>query len=475
MWISALLRVTTRPARGADCRVVIPMASNLALLPEPEPLRAVTVSRDVQEFDLLIEDMETELGEAWGDLDFAEAVAFLRQDDARKLEFIVIAADSGDEDRLAQIADIIRQAKRAGLKVILIADGLGPMALHELLRAGADDFAPYPLPENALSEAVARIRAPGHAGEGADMMRRAGADVVDAETVAPAPAAPAAAVPALRRDGAIFAIQSASGGDGATTVAVNLAWELATISKTEAPRVCIIDLGLQFGSVATYLDLPRKPMIYEVLSDVSAMDEQAFRQALVHYKDKLDVFTAPADILPLDLIGADDVSGLLALARTCFDIVIVDMPATVTGWTDAVIRQSDLFFVICALEVRSAQNALRFHKLLQAEGLATERLAFLLNRAPGKMDMSGRGRIDKMADSLGIKFHAVLPDGGKQVTEANDQAVPLGTLAARNALSKEIHKFALGLHEARQAILSGQDPAQARKPEKKAIFGLKFG
>ncbi len=49
-----------------------------------------------------------------------------------------------------------------------------------------------------------------------------------------------------------------AGGTGATTVAVNLAWELATIAKTDAPKVCLIDLDLQFGSVATYLDLPRR-------------------------------------------------------------------------------------------------------------------------------------------------------------------------------------------------------------------------
>ncbi|MCK0169295.1 AAA family ATPase [Jannaschia sp. S6380] len=450
------------------------MASNLALLPEPEPLRAVTVSRDVQEFDLLIEDMETELGEAWGDLDFAEALAFLRQDEAQTLEFIVVAVDREDERKLAQVSDVLRQAKRAGLKAILVADGLGPMALHELLRSGADDFAPYPLPENALSEAVGRIRAPGRSDD-AEILKRAGADVVEGDLPVAASAPVPATIPGVKRDGAVFAIQSAAGGDGATTVAVNLAWELANASKEDAPKVCIIDLGLQFGSVATYLDLPRKPMIYEVLSDIPSMDEQAFRQALGNYKDKLSVFTAPSDILPLDLIGPEDVIGLLSLARTCFDIVIVDMPVTVTGWTDAVFSHSDLYFVVCGLEVRSAQNALRFQKLLQAEGLATERLSFLLNRAPGKMDMSGRGRVDKMADSLGIKFHAVLPDGGKQITEVNDQAAPLSALAARNALTKEIQKVARGLYEARQAIEAGKDPAAAGKAARKGIFGLKFG
>jgi len=454
------------------------MASNLALLPEPEPLRAVTVSRDVQEFDLLIEDMEAELGEAWGDLDFSEASAFLRQDDAEKLEFIVIAVDTEDDDQLPQVAGVIRQAKRAGLKVILVADGLGPMSLHELLRAGADDFAPYPLPEDALSDAVARLNTTGGA-SGAEMLRRAGAetsDVVeatrDAEPQLPVPTPTGGGT---KSDGAIFAVQSAAGGDGATTLAVNLAWELANSSKNDAPKVCVIDFGLQFGTVATYLDLPRKPMILEILSDVSSMDEQAFRQALRTYKDRLSVFTSPADIIPLDLIGPEDVVGLLTLARACFDIVIVDMPGTITGWTDTVLSQSDLYFVVCGMEVRSAQNAMRFQKLLQSEGLPVERMAFVLNRAPGKMDMSGRARVDKMADSLDVKFHAVLPEGGKQVTEINDQAVPLSTLAPRNALAKEIQKLAGSLLDARAAITSGTAPTAAKKSARKAIFGLKFG
>ncbi|MEO1798625.1 MAG: pilus assembly protein CpaE, partial [Pseudomonadota bacterium] len=50
--------------------------SSVMLQPEPQPLVACTISRDVQNFDLLIEDMEAALGECWGDLGFAEALAF---------------------------------------------------------------------------------------------------------------------------------------------------------------------------------------------------------------------------------------------------------------------------------------------------------------------------------------------------------------------------------------------------------------
>lgn len=458
------------------------MSISRSLLPQPDPLRAVAVSRDLQRFDLLIDDMEAELGQGWADLDFENALAFFQQDDARRLEFAVIAADRDDAAHLPAVAEVIKQARRVGLRTILVVDGLGEADRATLIAAGVDDWTTYPLQENALAKALGGERGSGRATE-----RRGEVSAEDVVELAPASEAPrpmrrasdhargdgeAGGAAQRRTDtgGAVFAVQSAAGGDGATTVAVNLAWELATIDKARSPRICLIDLGLQFGSVATYLDLPRKPMIYEVLSDVAAMDEQAFRQALVTYRDRLHVFTAPAEILPLDLIGPVDVTGLLTLARRCFDIVIVDMPATVTGWTDAVFKLCDLYFVVCGLEVRSAQNALRFQKLLQAEGLATEKLSFVLNRAPSRM--GGRGRVDRMAESLGIKFHAVLPDGGRQVTEVNDQAAPLSTLAPRNGLTKELRKVAHGLHGARVAIAT-RSTADV-KPRRK-FLGIAFG
>ena len=52
------------------------MSGSVALQTDPEPIVACTISRDVQNFDLLIEDMEAELGEAWGDLTMEDAITF---------------------------------------------------------------------------------------------------------------------------------------------------------------------------------------------------------------------------------------------------------------------------------------------------------------------------------------------------------------------------------------------------------------
>ena len=53
----------------------------------------------------------------------------------------------------------------------------------------------------------------------------------------------------------MFVVHGLAGGVGATTMAVNLAWELACASDKDAPSVCLIDLDLQYGTVSTYLDL----------------------------------------------------------------------------------------------------------------------------------------------------------------------------------------------------------------------------
>lgn len=72
------------------------MSSIANLQPQPAPIRACTVSRDVQNFDLLIDDMEAELGESWGDLSFDDALIFLQQPEAGSLEFLAVAVDSND-------------------------------------------------------------------------------------------------------------------------------------------------------------------------------------------------------------------------------------------------------------------------------------------------------------------------------------------------------------------------------------------
>ena len=400
-----------------------------SVMPQPQtaPIVACTISRDVQNFDLLIEDMETVLGESWSDLGFGEVLAFLRQPESDAMEFFALAMDKEDEDNLVLISEIITHAKERNIKVILIAEDVTPASLHSLLRNGADEFVPFPLPEGELAQAIERIRAP------------------------EIPVVTQQAAPILQsgsqKNGAVLAVHGLAGGTGATTLAVNLAWELATVAGDTSPSVCLLDFDLQFGAVSTFLDLPRRYVVYEMLSDTESMDEESFAQSLLTYQDKMEVLTAPADMLPLDLISPEDIGRVIAMARSHFDYVVIDMPSTLVQWSETVLQEAHVYFATLELDMRSAQNTLRFKRALQSEELPVEKLRYAVNRAPKFTDLSGKTRIKRMSENLDISIELQLPDGGKPVSQGGDHGLPLAMTAPKNPLRKEIAKLAASIHQ----------------------------
>jgi pilus assembly protein CpaE len=409
------------------------MSSKPTVQSDPAPILACTISRDVQRFDLLIDDMEQELGEAWGDLNFEDALVFLKQPDSSGMQFVAIAVDSEDESELSKMNDVIKAAKAKKIKVLLIANQVSPSVLHQMLKLGADDFVPYPLPEGALHDSIERLRKP-------SMVMPEG---YDPETGA----FTGVTKPKGDRNGVILPVHGMAGGVGASTFAANLAWELCSIPDAEGVRVCIIDLDLQFGSIATYLDLPRKESVLEVLSDTGSVDSDSFIKSMLTFNDKLHVFTAPADMLPLEMLTSEDIGRILDMAQANFDFVIVDMPSTVVAWTEAVLQRAHVYFAMLELDLRSAQNILRFIRALKAEALPHDKVRYVLNRAPKFTDLSAKARVKRMAESLDIDIEVQLPDGGEQVTQANDHGLPIAENAAKNPLRKELQKLAKSLYD----------------------------
>ena len=174
------------------------------------------------------------------------------------------------------------------------------------------------------------------------------------------------------------------------------------------------------------------------------------------FQDKLQVLTAPSDMVPLDFFSSEDIERIITMARSHFDFVVIDLPRTLVQWSECVLNMAHVYFAMIELDMRSAQNALRMKRALQSEELPFEKLRFTLNRAPKFTDLSGKSRVKRMAESLGISIDLQLPDGGKSVTQSCDHGLPLAISSAKNPLRKEIAKLALSLHE-----LGQQDAAAA--------------
>jgi pilus assembly protein CpaE len=214
--------------------------SNVAIIETlPSALVACTVSRDIEEFEGLIDAMEDAFGESWGDIGFEDAATFLRKTDTASLKFMIVAVNSDDEATLDKISGIVQKGKARGLGVIVLSDAISPAGLHKLMRSGADDFLPYPLPESAFDEAIARLEAQ-FAAKVAEQNAAAQAaqNAAQAAQAAAAQAAQAAAALAAQNAAALAAQQAAqeAAAQAAQQAAAQAAQQAAAQAAAPPPQ-----------------------------------------------------------------------------------------------------------------------------------------------------------------------------------------------------------------------------------------------
>ena len=95
-----------------------------------------------------------------------------------------------------------------------------------------------------------------------------------------------------RAQGRVLTFSQATGGAGATTLAVNVAHALAR-SQRQA-KVCLIDLDLQFGAAALQLDLDPTTGLFDIAQARQSFDPALFLSSLVEHRSGLRVLPARA-------------------------------------------------------------------------------------------------------------------------------------------------------------------------------------
>jgi len=377
---------------------------------------ALVFSSGFSAIDSLVRDLDSQFGEdQWLEVPVEESENLLSVASGQDT-FVIVTLSSDDPERVSDVQQLIRSAREHGLMVLLLVGDVSPLTMHQIMREGVAEFAPYPEPTGALVDAIDRLR-----------LARAHGNL---------PAVTSANAP--RRLGKVVAFYGVAGGVGASTFAVNFAWELALQTRREGRRVALLDFNFQYGSIATFLDVPRREAVYELVSEAANLDQTGLTQALSTYKDKLHVLTAPRDALPLDIVSPADVDAIINLAREGFDYVVIDLPQALMNWSEKVYAAADDFYAVMEIDMRSAQNMYRFLRTLKAEDMNLDKLRFVLNRAPGYTDLSGKTRVKRVAESLGISFLHQVPDGGKQVVNACDQGIPMAEAARSNPVRKEL-------------------------------------
>jgi pilus assembly protein CpaE len=165
-----------------------------------------------------------------------------------------------------------------------------------------------------------------------------------------------------------------AGGCGATTVITHLAAALAKID-TSGKGVCVIDLDLQSGDVASYVGKEPTVTLSALLDAHDRLDGDMVRSAITDTGYGFSVIAAPDAITPLDTVDVDQLLQLLSLARRQFGHVLVDLPADWTNWALSTVVASTNVLMVTDLSISSLRQAKRRIDLLRSVGVPGEHRA----------------------------------------------------------------------------------------------------
>ena len=243
------------------------------------------------------------------------------------------------------------------------------------------------------------------------------------------------------RESQVITFMNAKGGCGGTTIAVNTAHTLS--NKLDA-SVCLIDLDIQFGKVALFLDLLAKETVLDALRQPERIDPVFLKALITHHPSGLDILASPGALNDISHISPSAVGMLIEAARKTYDFVLIDMPHLITPWSIEALKKSDRNFLV----VQSCFSIIRdAHLLLQKlpdHGIDTKQFELINNR-----DSKHTGPISKkqMSELLHKDEAFNIHNNYPLVIEAQEAGKPLDKLTIGSSINRDIEHLAKAIKE----------------------------
>jgi pilus assembly protein CpaE len=127
------------------------------------------------------------------------------------------------------------------------------------------------------------------------------------------------------RGSEVIAVAGATGGCGATTLAINLAYEAA---HGHGLRCVLVDLSLKMGVIATHLNLEPAASILDLLRDPRRVDATLMQRVLLKVTDRFMVLPGPDGIAGAQAPSPQDVAHVLDVLHQVADLIVLDVPCT---------------------------------------------------------------------------------------------------------------------------------------------------
>ncbi len=328
---------------------------------------------------------------------------------------VIILETNGSNDILAGL-DQLATVCDAGTRVVVIGSENDVAPYRELVRRGVSDYVIGPVETLDVVRAICGLFS----------------------------ASDAVAV------GRIVAVVGAKGGVGASTVAHNVAWEIA---RDLALDSVIIDLDLAFGTAS--LDYNKDPLqgIANAVFANERPDSAFIERLLSKCNDHLSLLAAPVALDRVYDFGADAFDAIFDTLRLTTPCIVLDIPHQWSGWTRRALVGADDILIVAEPDLANLRNTKNMLSMLKAARPNDRPPLYCLNQ----VGMSRRPEITprEFAKAIEAPPIATIPFDSKMFGTAANNGQMIAEISANHRISKTF------VHIAQQLTGRGE-PKKAR-------------
>ena len=253
-------------------------------------------------------------------------------------------------------------------------------------------------------------------------------------------------------------VQGAKGGVGTSTVAVNLAVQLA---KLTSKHIGLIDLGCPLGHLSLLLDLRPHYTIRDAIENMERLDSHFLGGLLMHHKSGVDLLAGTEHGEDWEKISPAAVTRLVNVTQSMYEHVVVDFGRPYSSEWKSVLGIVRNILVVSEADVTSLWSLERHMTDLMSLGLDPERIRPLVNR----WQRSDEEALQKFEKNARRKILGRIPNDYAQVSEATNLGVPL----SKNHSDPLTSKYRQLATDLAGAVVAGSEKKGARF----SLFGKK--
>ena len=317
---------------------------------------------------------------------------------------LLIIELGGQIDREFELIRTLLDSGGAG-EVFIVSANTNPGVLLQAIKTGVKEYFSLPLKEEEVTQALNAL--------------------IEKKNK------PAASPPA--KSGKILDVIGSKGGVGSTTIAVNLAAELATSHPQWS--VALVDMNMLFGDIPLFLEIQPKYHWGEITKNIDRLDATFLMNILVQHQSGVHVLPSPGYLNGYPSPTPETIEHLLGHMQKLFDVVIIDGGQSLNKTSLRTLEISDTVLLVSLLSLPCMSNS---NKILKSfdnlKLIPKENIRLVVNRYLKNSEISLRDA----QESIQQDIFWVIPNDYRTTMAAINQGKTINEIASKSDITKSL-------------------------------------